>query len=102
MDKYVNVNKIKAKVISGEPVLFSEATQHEIFFLLELEPSEDVEPVRHAHWIPMCKRRSLFADRIYECSCCGNSLDMDAVNAGRGDANYCPNCGARMDEETEK
>lgn len=98
MDKYVSVNKIKAKVISGEPVLFSEATQHEIFFLLELEPSEDVEPVRHAHWISMRKRRSLFADRIYECSRCGNSLDMDAVNAGRGDANYCPNCGARMDE----
>lgn len=54
MDKYVSVNKIKAKVISGEPVLFSEATQHEIFFLLELEPSEDVEPVTHAHWKEEC------------------------------------------------
>lgn len=30
------------------------------------------------------------------CSRCGNTLDFDKLNAGRGDANYCPNCGAKM------
>lgn len=25
-------------------------------------------------------------------------LDFRGVNAGRGSANYCPNCGARMEE----
>lgn len=90
MDKYVSANKLKAKIISGEPVLFSEATQHEIFFLLESEPSEDVEPVRHAHWI----RTYLAQTGSYECSNCGRF--------SMGDTNYCGGCGARMDEETEK
>lgn len=35
----------------------------------------------------------------YECSECGNTIDMSGLNAGRGDANYCPNCGAKMEEE---
>jgi hypothetical protein len=34
--------------------------------------------------------------RCYKCNQCGNYLDFDGVNAGRGDANFCPNCGTRM------
>lgn len=34
--------------------------------------------------------------RHYRCDQCGNTLDFDGVNAGRGDANFCPNCGAEM------
>ena len=30
------------------------------------------------------------------CSKCGNTLDFGGVNAGRGDANFCPSCGADM------
>ena len=33
---------------------------------------------------------------VYACSVCGNFLDFSGVNAGRGDTNYCPNCGADM------
>ena len=33
-----------------------------------------------------------------KCSECGNTLDMHGVNAGRGDANFCPNCGTKMDK----
>lgn len=48
----------------------------------------------NAHWIKQERE-------IFKCSNCGNYLDFSGVNAGRGDANYCPNCGARMDEEEE-
>ena len=39
--------------------------------------------------------------QLYRCSACGNFLDFRGVNAGRGNANYCPNCGADMRKENE-
>ena len=38
----------------------------------------------------------VFKRKWGRCSECGNTLDFDGVNAGRGDANFCPNCGADM------
>jgi len=55
----------------------------------------DAVPVVHAHWIDQ-------KHGTYKCSSCGQFLDFGGVNAGRGDANYCPNCGAKMDEEESK
>lgn len=40
-----------------------------------------------------------FFHRYGECSNCHNYIDFNGVNGGRGDANYCPNCGARMREK---
>ena len=57
--------------------------------VMEQEPSEDVQPVVHAHWIDQ-------GHKIFKCSNCGNYLDFRGVNAGRGAANYCPTCGAKM------
>lgn len=36
-----------------------------------------------------------------QCPLCHRYLDLRGVNAGRGDANYCPNCGAKMKEVQE-
>lgn len=60
------------------------------------------EPERmRGKWIKKGTRNFLgfINNRIYECSNCGNLLDFEGVNAGRGDANYCPNCGAYMRDE---
>lgn len=51
-----------------------------------------------AEWIRRVDKKRFFAtgvfrDSIVKCSKCGNTLDMDGVNAGRGSANFCPNCG---------
>lgn len=57
------------------------------------------EPKRKTgKWIPI--RRAMFSKTVVQvkCSECGNLLDLIGVNCGRGDANYCPNCGARMEE----
>jgi hypothetical protein len=64
-------------------------------------PTADVAPVTHAHWIPIPQGRLFFRNRIVKCSHCGNFLDMDGVNAGRGDANFCPNCMAAIDNKRE-
>lgn len=67
------------------------AYQQEIDMIRRIE----AEPVKHAHWIDP-------VHGVYKCSNCGNFLDFRGVNAGRGDANYCPNCGAKMDEEDKR
>lgn len=54
----------------------------------------DVVPVVHGKW----KKIGVWG-RVYRCNQCGNFLDFDGVNAGRGDANFCPHCGAKMDKE---
>lgn len=56
----------------------------------------DAVPVVHAHWI---RQDSVFKREIFKCSNCGHFLDFSGVNAGRGIANYCPNCGTKMDEK---
>jgi len=55
---------------------------------------ESTKPQRLGHWILYDKR---FPWRTwYKCSECGNYLDFSGVNGGRGETNYCPNCGAKM------
>ena len=53
-------------------------------------PTVDAEPVRHGQWID--RNGAIVAPfwERYECSECGARSD---------NSNYCPNCGARMEEE---
>lgn len=54
-------------------------------------PPADVTPVVHGKWIRKEAEGTIFAD--YECSVCS------AYPTGGIKSHYCPNCGARMDEE---
>ena len=56
----------------------------------------DVAPVRHGHWIYHID--DLFPnDSTQECSYCHAEENLTLY-----DENYCPNCGAKMDEEVSK
>ena len=57
----------------------------------------NTEPVKHGCWIGESQTKGVF-----KCSVCRHYLDFDGVNAGRGSANYCPNCGAKMDEGVDE
>lgn len=52
-------------------------------------------------WALVEKRRKA---SVYRCSECGNFFTVwpDTLNCGRGDMNYCPNCGADMREQEPK
>ena len=62
----------------------------------ELETAPTIEVRKKGKWIRLDKDNKFFVPHMLQCSECGNILDKHGVNAGRGDANYCPNCGADM------
>ena len=65
----------------------------EICKALKALPSAQPER-KTGHWIKTARW-----GRVYYCDQCRNYLDFDGVNVGRGSTNFCPNCGAKMDEE---
>lgn len=60
-------------------------------------PVADVAPVVHAHWNKTC------VPDIYQCSACKKAVKMDELCDSEVLREFCPKCGAKMDEEdTEK
>ena len=57
-------------------------------------PAADVAPVVHGHWIE--KEKYSFGI-MYDCSLCDNRILDNGYSW-----NYCPNCGAKMDEKEDK
>ena len=66
-------------------------------FEIESMPTIDAEPVVHGHWI----EKSDGAELQLVCEKCGYDYieaDPDCIERH----NFCPNCGAKMDEEVKK
>ena len=53
-------------------------------------PTVDAEPVRHGQWLSREEGVVYPFWERYTCSACGKHAD---------NTEYCPNCGARMDED---
>lgn len=71
-------------------------------YLDEIEPA-DVAPVRHGKWIETQVETgdpfgggNYYTIDVYACSECGEMFDISEAR------NYCPNCGARMDGDTNE
>lgn len=65
---------------------------------LEQMATDDSEPVRHGHWKHVGADGS--DNNVWMCSACGKEFELDAPKS-EYEMNYCPNCGARMDEVNE-
>ena len=65
-------------------------------------PTADVEPVRHGRWEYVGENST---GKIFRCSACKfphnpNKRDIGLIRVDEK-PNYCPNCGAKMDEEVK-
>ena len=70
---------------------FGLGTREEVAGLVANMPTIEAEPIRHGHW----QRGEDMFGNYYKCSVCDSTEDI-----GWG-FDYCPNCGAKMDEVTE-
>lgn len=61
-------------------------------------PTADVAPVVHGHWI---EQEDGNLDTYYTCSSCKEDFDLIAGTPYENLYNYCPSCGAKMDETVE-
>lgn len=57
----------------------------------------DVQPLRIGKWI---EQEEPYIN-TYECSNCGRWFVLDYGTPEENGYNYCPNCGARMEQENE-
>ena len=89
--KYIRSDLFWNKIAGSS--FFSAVEKAKIQVAIEKESSEDVAPVVHAHWVP-CEDE--YEDE-YKCSACGGTqfFAMTPQNEGW---EYCPHCGAKMDE----
>lgn len=62
-------------------------SREKIFNLIDAQPTIDAVPVKHGKW-------THYKDE-HTCSKCGETV----TGGWDEDYDYCPNCGARMDEE---
>lgn len=77
--------------------------------VIEALPALDAVPVVHARWIDESKEFEGFVIHSCCCSACGKNplyrRDVDCTKTGTevnfryDQSNFCPNCGARMDEK---
>ena len=64
---------------------------------LQKAPTIEVNPVVHAHWVTEQEAEEINRyDLTYCCSACGH-CDWDCTESEGFE--YCPNCGAKMDEK---
>lgn len=63
-------------------------------------PTADVVEVKHGAWEKQqfVGRSGFFSIKDFFCKECGESFE---VGQGKGLMNFCPNCGAKMDERSD-
>ena len=81
-------------------MFFSTEEKNKIRFMIESEPGEDVAPVIHAHWVPQHSNNRTGKAYTFVCSNC-KKFAIRSRQASIDELGYvfCPNCGAKMDEE---
>ena len=86
----IGLGKLMVMGVCGDPG-YSEVVAIPGDELLRL-PDADVVPAKRAHYIPKAERG--YPNRLAECSWCGYIVPYPGEN-------YCPHCGAEMEDEDD-
>lgn len=106
-DKYITIGKA-AEAFSIQTIYSYNDCLNTLFMAIReemIEPESDVAPVVHGRW-EYDQNATDWGIGGYVCSVCknkNNNLPCSRVKSVSffSGAKYCPNCGARMDGETE-
>lgn len=81
------------------PFFYSETECEPAFaeYILANEPTSDVQEVKHGYWIPERDPDENNRIQCYHCSVCDD--DFHYIGAFIA-TKYCPNCGTRMDGDS--
>ena len=72
-----------------------------ILEMIDAAPAVEAEPVVHAHWEVVHGVLTPGGDPLLRCPRCKSreSEHLGGIECNRTHWNYCPHCGAHMDEE---
>lgn len=97
MDEYIEREAAIEEIEKREYFMLGNKTIHveAMKTFIRNRPAADVAPVRHGRWIEHKHfHHDNYIDSTYECSECKVEEPFTS--------NYCPNCGAKMDGETNE
>lgn len=88
MNRYIDVNELQENICKR---VSNSAIRGWLNAIINDISAADVAPVMHGHWIKYAKYSF---GTMYDCSICNDRI-LDNGHSWH----YCPNCGAKMDEE---
>lgn len=101
--RLIDANELKRLIKSGDDLIFDAATERELIYMIDYQPTIEAEPVRHGHWIE-CDYQHLAHGEVetdpragWCCSICHVGFSKKKMTYKQ----YCPHCGAKMDGGSE-
>ena len=68
----------------------------QVLEIIDAAPTIDAEPIRHGHWVHECNDNVCHLSYFYHCSVC--NAEWNCIDNEMERFDYCPSCGAKMDE----
>lgn len=83
--RLIDANELNRLIQSGDDLIFDAATERELIYMIDHQPTIEAEPVRHGHWMFLPQKNSY----LWKCSKCKGNFDQQF--------SFCPHCGSKMD-----